>query len=145
MLNNCCSLLDLLDGLAVSLLQRLGYRFSAAVRKRRSWNANRDCRDVEEGKIYVIPGAQRADRQSGDFAKRLKDGSFRRTSAARLVERGTKQSAAVCVGGGRRLQEAAEPSERSAGQQRVTTDNPRGVRGLKKYGSVMVESPCPAS
>ena len=138
------ALLDLQDGLAVSLLQRLGVSIPQ-LRARVEEELERKPRisgDVEEGKIYVTQALNELIVKAGDYAKRLKDEylSVEHLLLA-MVDAGNKTAC------GRLLSEAGVDAKKLLnvlkevrGNQRVTTDNPEGqYEALKKYGSDLVE------
>jgi ATP-dependent Clp protease ATP-binding subunit ClpB len=138
------ALLDQQDGLAASLLQRLGVSLPQ-LRARVEEALERKPRisgDVEEGKIYVTQELNELIVKAGDFAKRLKDEylSVEHLLLA-MVDAGNKTAC------GRLLTEAGADTKKLLavlkevrGNQRVTTDNPEGqYEALKKYGSDLVE------
>ena len=138
------ALLDQQDGLAASLLQRLGVSIPQ-LRARVEEELERKPRisgDVEEGKIYVTQALNELIVKAGDYAQRLKDEylSVEHLLLA-LIDSGNKT---VC---GRLLGEAGVDTKKLLaalkevrGNQRVTTDNPEGqYEALKKYGSDLVE------
>jgi ATP-dependent Clp protease ATP-binding subunit ClpB len=136
------ALLDMQDGLAVSLLGRLG----AAVpqlRARVEEELGRKPRvsgATEEGKIYVTQALNELLVKAGDHAKRLKD-EYLSVEHLLLAMAESKTPA------GRLLAEAGVDTKKLLvalkevrGNQRVTTDNPEGqYEALKKYGSDLVE------
>jgi len=137
------ALLDLQDGLAVSLLQRLNVSIPQ-LRARVEQELERKPRvsgAVEEGKIYVTQELNELIVKAGDFAKRLKDEYL---SVEHLLLAMTEASRTAC---GRLLSEAGVDTKKLLnvlkevrGNQRVTTDNPEGqYEALKKYGSDLVE------
>ncbi len=138
------ALLDQQDGLAVSLVQRLGASVSQ-LRARVEDELDRKPRvsgDTEEGKIYVTQALNDLIVRAGDHARRLKDeylsvehlllamsDSGRKTTCGRLLAEAGIDT--------KRLLEALKEVR---GNQRVTTDNPEGqYEALKKYGNDLVE------
>jgi len=138
------ALLDMQDGLAVSLLQRLGVAIPQ-LRARVEEELGRKPRvsgDTEEGKIYVTQALNDLLVRAGDYAKQLKDeylsvehlllamaDSGRRTPCGRLLAEAGVDT--------KKLLEALKEVR---GNQRVTTDNPEGqYEALKKYGNDLVE------
>ena len=132
------------DGLAASLLQRMGIPLPQ-LRARLDEALERKPRvsgDTEEGKLYVTQTLNDLLVKAGDQAGRLKDeylsvehlllalaDSGRRTEAGRLLSEAGVES--------RRLLETLKEVR---GNQRVTTDNPEGqYEALKKYGNDLVE------
>ncbi|MDX9868587.1 MAG: ATP-dependent chaperone ClpB [Kiritimatiellia bacterium] len=138
------SLLDLTDGLAVSLLRRAGVSVET-LRARVGEELERKPRvtgDVEEGKIYVTHALNDLLVRAGDQAKRLKDEylSVEHLLLA-MTESGKRETCGRllldCGVDTRRLLELLKEVR---GNQRVTTDNPEGqYEALKKYGSDLVE------
>ena len=138
------ALLDIPDGLAVSLLQRLGVALPQ-LRARVEEELERKARvsgDVEEGKIYVTQALNELLVKAGDTAKRLKDDYL--SVEHLLLAMADSGRRAPC---GRLLAEAGvdtkkllEVLKEVRGNQRVTTDNPEGqYEALKKYGNDLVE------
>jgi ATP-dependent Clp protease ATP-binding subunit ClpB len=136
------ALLDMRDGLAVSLLARLGVAVPQ-LRARVEEELERKPRvsgATEEGKIYVTQALNELLVKAGDHAKRLKD-EYLSVEHLLLAMAESKTPA------GRLLAEAGADAKKllSAlkevrGNQRVTTDNPEGqYEALKKYGSDLVE------
>ena len=138
------ALLDMQDGLAVSLLQRLGVAISQ-LRARVDEELDRKPRvsgDSEVGKVYVTQPFNDLLVRAGDYAKQLKDDylsvehlllamadSGRRTACGRLLAEAGVDT--------KKLLDALKEVR---GNQRVTTDNPEGqYEALKKYGSDLVE------
>ncbi|MEI7900238.1 MAG: Clp protease N-terminal domain-containing protein, partial [bacterium] len=138
------ALIDVQDGLAVSLLQRLGVAVPQ-LRARVEEALDRKPRvsgDIEEGKIYVTQPLNELLVKAGDYAKRLKDEYL--SVEHLLLAMADSGRRAVC---GQLLAEAGvdtkkllEVLKEVRGNQRVTTDNPEGqYEALKKYGSDLVE------
>ncbi len=138
------ALLDVPDGLAASLLQRLGVAVPQ-LRARVEEELERKPHvsgDVEEGKIYVTQALNELLVKAGDYAKRLKDEYL--SVEHLLLAMADSGRRAAC---GRLLAEAGvdtkkllEALKEVRGNQRVTTDNPEGqYEALKKYGSDLVE------
>jgi ATP-dependent Clp protease ATP-binding subunit ClpB len=139
-----CALLDLQDGLAVSLLQRMGVAIPQ-LRGRTEEELERKPRvtgSVEEGKLYVTQALNDLIVRAGDMAARLKDeylsvehlllamaDSGKRTPCGRLLaDFGVTTPKLLAA-----LKEVR-------GNQRVTTDNPEGqYEALKKYGNDLIE------
>ena len=138
------AMLDLEDGLAASLLQRLGVSVPQ-LRARVEEELNRRPKvsgDIEEGKIYVTQALNELIVKAGDYAKRLKDEYL--SVEHLLLAMADSGRRATC---GRLLAEAGvdtkkllEALKEVRGNQRVTTDNPEGqYEALKKYGTDLVE------
>jgi len=138
------AMLDLEDGLAASLLQRLGVSVPQLL-ARVEEELNRRPKvsgDIEEGKIYVTQALNELIVKAGDYAKRLKDEYL--SVEHLLLAMADSGRRATC---GRLLAEAGvdtkkllEALKEVRGNQRVTTDNPEGqYEALKKYGTDLVE------
>ena len=136
------ALLEMQDGLAVSLLTRLGVAIPQ-LRARTEEELSRKPRvagDTEEGKIYVTQALNELLVKAGDHAKRLKD-EYLSVEHLLLAMAESKTPA------GRLLAEAGVDTRKLLaalkevrGNQRVTTDNPEGqYEALKKYGNDLVE------
>ena len=132
------------EGLAVSLLQRVGVPVSQLLaRAEEALNGiPRVSGAAEEGKVYITQALNDLIVRAGDMAGRLKDeylsvehlllamaDSGRKTPCGRLLaEFGVTAAKLLTV-----LKEVR-------GNQRVTTDNPEGqYEALKKYGNDLVE------
>ncbi|MBP5321098.1 MAG: type VI secretion system ATPase TssH, partial [Kiritimatiellae bacterium] len=137
------ALLAAKDGLAVSILQRLGVsvpQMQARVEEELD-RLPRVTGSVEEGKIYITQAFNALLVKAGDFAQRLKDEYL---SVEHLLLAMTEERDSVCS---RLLADAGVTSKRILeilkairGNQRVTTDNPEGqYEALKKYGTDLVE------
>jgi len=138
------ALLDMRDGLAVSLLQRIGVAVPQ-LRARVEEELERKPRvsgAAEEGKIYVTQALNELIVKAGDYAKRLKDEYL---SVEHLLLAMTDLGKRTACG--RLLAEAGVDTKRLLdvlkdvrGNQRITTDNPEGqYEALKKYGNDLVE------
>ena len=136
------ALLEMPDGLAVSLLTRLGVAIPQ-LRARTEEELSRKPRvsgDTEEGKIYVTQALNAMLVKAGDYAKRLKDEYL---SVEHLLLAMTESKTPA----GRLLAEAGVDTRKLLtalkevrGNQRITTDNPEGqYEALKKYGVDLVE------
>lgn len=138
------ALLQMDDGLAVSLLQRVGVaipQLRARVEEALDQKPH-VTGDVEEGKIYVTHALNEVLVCAGDYAKRLKDEFLSVEHLLLAMTDSGKKT--VC---GRLLADAGVDTKRLLellkeirGNQRITTDNPEGqYEALKKYGSDLVE------
>ena len=136
------ALLEMPDGLAVSLLTRLGVAIPQ-LRARTEEELSRKPRvsgDTEEGKIYVTQALNAMLVKADDYAKRLKDEYL---SVEHLLLAMTESKTPA----GRLLAEAGVDTRKLLtalkevrGNQRITTDNPEGqYEALKKYGVDLVE------
>ncbi|MBO7654379.1 MAG: AAA family ATPase, partial [Kiritimatiellae bacterium] len=137
------ALLAAKDGLAVSILQRLGVsvpQMQARVEQELD-RLPQVTGSVEEGKIYITQAFNALLVKAGDCAARLKDEYL---SVEHLLLAMAEEGDSVC---GRLLSDAGVTSRRILevlkairGNQRVTTDNPEGqYEALKKYGTDLVE------
>ena len=137
------ALLDLQDGLAVSLLQRLNVSIPQ-LRARVEEELERKPRvsgAAEEGKIYVTQALNEVIVKAGDSAKRLKDEylSVEHLLLA-LVESGRTPCGRLLAEAGVDAKKLLAALKEIRGNQRVTTDNPEGqYEALKKYGNDLVE------
>jgi ATP-dependent Clp protease ATP-binding subunit ClpB len=138
------SLLDVEDGLAVTILQRIGVpipQLRARVEQELG-NKPRVTGSVEEGKIYVTQALNDLIVRAGDQAANLKDEYLSVEHILLAIADAGRKSAS-----GKLLAEFGVTSNKILavlkdvrGNQRVTTDNPEGqYEALKKYGSDLVE------
>ena len=138
------SLLDIEDGLAVTILQRIGVpipQLRARVEQELG-NKPRVTGSVEEGKIYVTQALNDLIVRAGDQAANLKDEYLSVEHILLAIADAGRKSAS-----GKLLAEFGVTSNKILavlkdvrGNQRVTTDNPEGqYEALKKYGSDLVE------
>ena len=138
------SLLDVEDGLASSILQRIGVsipQLRARVEQELS-NKPRVTGAVEEGKIYVTQALNELIVRAGDQAEQLKDEYLSVEHLLLAIADAGRKSAC-----GKLLAEFGVTTNKILavlkdvrGNQRVTTDNPEGqYEALKKYGSDLVE------
>ena len=138
------ALLDDGEGLAVSLLQRVGVPVTQ-LRARVEEALNelpRISGSVEEGKIYVTQTLNELVVRAGDMAARLKDEYL--SVEHLLLAMADSGKKATC---GRLLADFGATTSKLLtalkevrGNQRVTTDNPEGqYEALKKYGNDLVE------
>ena len=138
------ALLDVEDGLAATILQRVGVpvpQLRARVEQELG-NKPRLTGSVEEGKIYVTQALNDLIVRAGDQAANLKDEYLSVEHILLAIADSGRKSAS-----GKLLAEfGVTPAKILAvlkdvrGNQRVTTDNPEGqYEALKKYGSDLVE------
>ncbi len=138
------ALLDVEEGLAATILQRIGVpipQLRARVEQELG-NKPRITGSVEEGKIYVTQALNDLIVRAGDQAANLKDEYLSVEHILLAIADSGRKSAS-----GKLLAEfGVTPAKILAvlkdvrGNQRVTTDNPEGqYEALKKYGSDLVE------
>jgi ATP-dependent Clp protease ATP-binding subunit ClpB len=138
------SLVDVEDGLAASILQRIGVsipQLRARVEQDLS-HKPRVTGSVEEGKIYVTQALNELIVRAGDQAASLKDEYLSVEHLLLAIADAGRKSAC-----GKLLAEFGVTTNKILavlkdvrGNQRVTTDNPEGqYEALKKYGSDLVE------
>ncbi len=138
------SLLDVEDGLAVNILQRIGVsipQLRARVEQELN-NKPRVTGAVEEGKIYVTQALNDLMVRAGDQAANLKDEYLSVEHLLLAIADAGRKSVS-----GKLLAEFGVTPNKILGvlkdvrgNQRVTTDNPEGqYEALKKYGNDLVE------
>ena len=138
------SLVDVEDGLAASVLQRIGVsipQLRARVEQELSHKA-RVTGAVEEGKIYVTQALNELIVRAGDQAASLKDEYLSVEHLLLAIADAGRKSACgkVLAEFGVTTNKILAVLKDVRGNQRVTTDNPEGqYEALKKYGSDLVE------
>ena len=137
------ALLEEEEGLAVSLLQRVGV--PVAQLRARSEEAldalPRVSGDVEEGKIYVTQALNDLLVRAGDAAARLKDEYLSVEHLLLAMADSGKKAACgrLLADFGVTAPKLLDVLKEVRGNQRVTTDNPEGqYEALKKYGNDLV-------
>jgi len=136
------ALLEMQDGLAVSLLTRLGVAIPQ-LRARTEEELSRKPRvagDTEEGKIYVTQALNELLVKAGDHAKRLKDEYLSVEHLLLAMAESKTPSGRLLADAGVDTRKLLAALKEVRGNQRVTTDNPEGqYEALKKYGNDLVE------
>ncbi|NLG01800.1 MAG: AAA family ATPase, partial [Lentisphaerae bacterium] len=136
------ALLDMQDGLAVSLLTRLGVAIPQ-LRARTEEELSRKPRvtgDTEEGKLYVTQALNEMLVKAGDHAKRLKDEYLSVEHLLLAMAESKSPAGRLLADAGVDTRKLLAALKEVRGNQRVTTDNPEGqYEALKKYGNDLVE------